>query len=574
MSFLKNIGGIPLGSTISDPLASALGASFSHMVQACSALSMPLDAISKVQTQYVQEATELWNQNVNAPQSGTWAGAGLFDKRFAAQEWFEQPSAHFNAQLYLLNTRTLMSMADLVQGDEKIRQRLKFSLLQATAAACPANCLVLNPEVIQKIITSQGESLRQGMAHLWHDLQKGVVSQTNETAFQLGGNIATTAGSVVFENAFFQLIEYQPLGAKVFEKPLLMVPPCINKYYILDLQPHNSLIRFAVEQGHRVFAISWVNPDASLAQATWDDYVQHGVIQALDVVRAIVGSVQINALGFCIGGTLLTTAMAVMAAQNKSPVASLTLLTTLLDFSHTGVLDIFVDEALVQWREMTLGAASKQAGGLLQGQELSRTFSALRPNELVWNYVIGNYLKGQTPAAFDMLYWNADVTHLPGPMYCWYLRHTYLENKLVQPGGVQVCGQAIDLGLIDVPVYIYGSREDHIVPWQSAYASLKALKGCQRQARFVLGASGHIAGVINPPQPVKRSHWVGAKTRLPAAADTWFESAQEYPGSWWPDWQAWLATQAGALKRAPQKQGSRAHPVIEAAPGRYVLRKI
>jgi polyhydroxyalkanoate synthase subunit PhaC len=561
------------GKSQTDPAAQALGANWASMYKAFSTLRFPVDALSQVQTEYVKEAAVLWNQSLRASETDA-SFTAFTDRRFTAQEWLDQPGANFNAQLYLLNTRTLMKLADNLQGDEKIRQRLRFAVAQACAAASPANCLALNPEAIQKAIQTQGTSLSQGIGHLWRDLQKGQVSQTDVQAFEVGRNVAATPGSVVFENHLFQLLEYKPLTPKVFERPLLIVPPCINKYYILDLQPENSYVRYCVEQGHRVFVISWRNPDVSMAELGWDDYIEHAVICALRVVGEITGATQLNALGFCVGGTLLSTALAVLAGRGEKPAASVTLLTTLLDFTHTGVLDVFIDEATVQMREMTIGLDSTQKGGLLKGQELASTFSSLRPNELLWNYVIGNYLKGEAPGAFDMLFWNADVTHLPGPMYCWYLRHTYLENKLVQPGQATVCGQAIDLRQLDMPVYVYGSRDDHIVPWEGAYLSLKALRGCQGKTRFVLGASGHIAGVINPPAKGKRSYWVGGKTRVQASAQTWLSQAQEHPGSWWVDWQDWVRTHAGKQVAAPKKQGSRQHAVIEPAPGRYVLNQL
>jgi polyhydroxyalkanoate synthase subunit PhaC len=554
------------------PAAQALGANMAQMVKSLSTLQMPVEALSQVQSNYVKEASKLWNQMVNAPAHAR-VMEPLSDRRFAAKEWFEEPSAHFNAQLYLLNARTLLALVDTVQGSEKIRERLRFAVQQTTAAASPANWLALNPEAIKKAVQTQGASLSQGFSHLWRDLQKGHVSQSNEAVFELGRNVAATKGSVVFENHLFQLIEYAPLSSQVFERPLLMVPPCINKYYILDLQPANSMVRYAVSQGHRVFVMSWRNPDESMATLGWDDYIEDAVIKAVQVVRSISGQLQINTLGFCIGGTLLSTALAVLAARGEKPAASMTLLTTLLDFKNTGVLDVFIDEAMVQMREMTIGLDSTHKGGLLKGRELSSTFSSLRPNELVWNYVIGNYLKGEMPAAFDMLYWNADVTHLPGPMYCWYLRHTYLENKLAVPCAATVCGQALDFGLIDAQVYVYASRDDHIVPWEGAYLSLKTLAGCRQKARFVLGASGHIAGVINPPEAGKRSYWVAGKAQAPVKAQTWIDAAQEHPGSWWCDWSAWLQLHAGMRKAAPTRQGSAQYPVIEPAPGRYVSRK-
>jgi len=459
-----------------------------------------------------------------------------------------------------------------VQGDEKTRERIRFAVQQYVAAASPSNYLPLNPEALQLALTTQGESILHGVQHLVQDLQQGHVSQTDESVFEVGRNVATTEGSVVFENELFQLLEYKPLTKTVFERPLLMVPPCINKYYILDLQPENSLIRHAVAQGHRVFVVSWRNADASLSHLGWDDYIEDAAIRAIEVVREITGVETLNTLGFCVGGTILASALAVLAARGSKPAASITLLTTFLDFSNTGVLDLFVDEAMVQLREMTLGPGSPNGGGLLKGQELASTFSALRPNDLLWNYVVGNYLKGETPPPFDLLYWNSDSTNLPGPMYCWYLRNTYLENNLVKPGRLTVCGEKLDLNRVDAPTYVYGSREDHIVPWDAAWRNTQVLK--KAKTRFVLGASGHIAGVINPPAKKKRSHWIGpAQASQPASAEAWLAAATEHPGSWWTDWDAWLAGHAGRQVPAPKNPGSRRHKPIEPAPGRYVKQK-
>jgi polyhydroxyalkanoate synthase len=309
--------------------------------------------------------------------------------------------------------------------------------------------------------------------------------------------------------------------------------------------------------------MSWVNADESLGDKTWDDYIEDGAIRAITAAKAITKQEQINTLGFCIGGTILATALAVLAARGEKPAASLTLLTSFLDFSNTGVIDLFIDEAAVQMREMSIGQS-----GLLKGGELATTFSFLRPNDLVWNYVIGNYLKGETPPPFDLLYWNSDSTNLPGPMFCWYLRNTYLENKLREPRALTVCGEQVDLRQVDVPAFIYASREDHIVPWDSAYASTRVLPG---KKQFVLGASGHIAGVINPPAKKKRSFWTAS--RLPAKAGDWFNAAKEQPGSWWPEWYAWLEPLAGKLVAAPKSPGDRTYGPIEPAPGRYVKRK-
>lgn len=554
----------------------AFGATATNMLKSVSGLSVPLPALTELQSEYLRQATELWNRSMNfgSPNGADGEPAPkIGDRRFSAPEWQADPASSFGAQMYLLNARTLLKLADAVQGDDKPRQRLRYAVQQWVAAASPANFLATNPEALKKAVTSQGESLKDGLARLVSDLRQGHLSLTDETLFEVGRNVATTEGHVVFENDLFQLIDYKPLTAKVHERPLLMVPPCINKYYILDLQPANSLIRYAVEQGHRVFVVSWRNADQSMAHMGWDDYIEEGAIRAIDLVQEITGSDTINTLGFCIGGTILATALAVLAHRGRQPAESMTLLTAFLDFTDTGVLDLFIDEAMVKMRELTIGTESPTQGGLLKGQELASTFSSLRPNDLVWNYVVGNYLKGETPPAFDLLYWNSDSTNLPGPMYCWYLRHTYLENNLVKPGKAVVCGAPVDLGTLDLPVYVYGSREDHIVPWDAAYRNLAALSGNKGRTRFVLGASGHIAGVINPPASKKRSHWVGANGKSPATADAWLERATEHPGSWWPDWAAWLKGHAGALVAAPKRPGSREFPPIEAAPGRYVKQK-
>ena len=523
-------------------------------------LTFAPETLLKLQQDYVREATALWNQSLqgNPP---------LKDRRFKGAAWAENPLASFNAAVYLLNARTLMAMAEAAQGDAKTKNRIRFAVEQWMAAAAPSNYLAFNAEAQQKAIDTQGESLAKGLANMLHDAKQGHVSMTDESVFEVGKNVATTEGAVVFENEYFQLIEYKPLTAKVHEKPFLLVPPCINKFYILDLQPENSFIRYAVSQGQRTFVVSWRNPDASMEKKTWDDYIEHAAIEAIHRVQDITGAKQINALGFCVGGTILTTALAVLAARGEKPVASLTLLTTLIDFTDTGILDVFIDENMVRFREMQMGA-----GGLLKGQDLASTFSFLRPNDLVWNYVVGNYLKGETPPPFDLLYWNSDSTNLPGPFYAWYLRNTYLENNLVKPGKAVVCGEKIDLGKLDLPIYIYGSREDHIVPIGGAYASTQVFPG---KKRFVMGASGHIAGVINPPAKKKRSHWVtGAKVKqLPTDANAWLASADEQPGSWWTVWADWLRDHAGPMVAAPKQAGSRKYPAIEAAPGRYVLRK-
>jgi polyhydroxyalkanoate synthase len=535
-----------------------------------SALTVSPQVLMQIQRDYVEGATALWNHSL----TGTDAAQTqpLQDRRFASKDWAGNPAASFMSQMYLLNSRALLGMADAVEADAKTKGRIRFAVQQWLDAASPANFLALNPEALQKAIQTQGQSLADGMRHLLEDANKGHVSQTDESAFEVGRNVATTEGAVVFENELFQLLEYKPLGAKVHARPMLFIPPCINKFYIMDLQPENSLIRYTVEQGHRVFVVSWRNPDASLASKTWDDYIEDAAIRAIEVVREITGAKTINTLGFCVGGTILANALSVLAARGEQPAESVTLLTTLLDFSDTGVLDLFIDEAGVKLREMTLGDQAPAGPTLLKGSELATTFSFLRPNELVWNYVVGNYLKGEAPPAFDLLYWNGDGTNLPGPMYCWYLRHMYLQNELKQPGALTVCGAKVDLGSIKAPVFIYGSREDHIVPWKAAYASTQLMRG---KRRFVLGASGHIAGVINPPAKKKRNYWTqtGAASALPASADAWLASATEVPGSWWTDWSSWLKPHAGSLTAAPKALGSKTYRPIEPAPGRYVKQK-
>jgi polyhydroxyalkanoate synthase subunit PhaC len=558
----------PMGDLSTDP-AGAFGAAIGDMMKSMGGLNLPLPDLGALQGDYLKSATQIWNDSLQRMQGeGADKAPALADRRFAAQPWLQNPAAAYTAQMYLLNARTLMQMAESVQGDAKTKGRIRFAVQQWIDAASPANVLAFNPEALQKALDTKGQSIAAGLGHLLEDLQKGHVSQTDESVFEVGRNVATTEGTVVFENALFQLIEYKPLTAKVHERPMLFVPPCINKYYILDLQPDNSVIRHTVEQGHRVFVMSWRNPDESLKATTWDDYIENGPIKAIEVVRSISGAETINTLGFCVGGTILSTALAVLAARGEQPANSVTLLTTLLDFSDTGILDIFVDEASVQLREMTIGAQAPGGPGLLKGQELATTFSFLRPNDLVWNYVVGNYLKGETPPPFDLLYWNGDSTNLPGPMYCWYLRHMYLQNELKKPGALTVCGQKIDLGKVQAPFFVYGSREDHIVPWKAAFASMPLIKG---RKRFVLGASGHIAGVINPPAKGKRSHWVN--DRPAADADTWFDGATEKPGSWWPEWTGWLKPLGGKLVAAPKTPGSRSFKAIEPAPGRYVKAK-
>jgi polyhydroxyalkanoate synthase len=386
---------------------------------------------------------------------------------------------------------------------------------------------------------------------------------TDETAFEVGKNVAVTPGSVVFQNDLMQLIQYTPTTPEVFERPLVIIPPCIHKFYILDLTPENSFVRHAVAQGNTVFLVSWRNITPELGTKTWDDYIRMGPLAAIDVAREITGAEQVDTLGFCVGGTLLSSAVAVMRANDDNKVASMTLLTTMLDFSDPGEIGTMITEDAVAARETMIGK-----DGVLEGKDLALAFSSLRANDLIWPYVVNSYLKGKAPPAFDLLYWNSDGTNLPGPMFCYYVRNMYLENKLREPGKTIQCGVPVDLGDIDVPAYIYASREDHIVPWKSAYESNRLLGG---PTTFVMGASGHIAGVINPPSKNKRNYWKGGKQG--ADPDQWLATSESVPGSWWPHWSEWLAQYAGGKVSAPAKPGNKRYKVIEPAPGRYVMAK-
>jgi len=509
-------------------------------------------------------AVQAWQQGL-AQINAFWAAAlspgaeTPSDRRFAAEAWRQDPRFAPLAQCYLQFTTLVQKALDAAPLDERSKGQWSFALRQVVDAMSPANCLATNPEAMQSALDSGGASLVEGARLFMADMAKGRISMSDDQAFEVGRNLATTPGSVVFENELMQLIQYTPTTAQVHKRPLLIVPPCINKFYILDLQPDNSLVAYAVAQGHTVFLLSWRNVTAEQGQLGWDDYLEQGVLQALAVARRIGRADRVNALGFCIGGTLLASALAVAAARGEQPAASVTLLTTMLDFSDTGELGLMVDEAMVAKREASIGQ-----GGLLRGRELAQVFAALRANDLIWPYVVNSYLKGQAPPAFDLLFWNGDDTNLPGPMYCWYLRQTYLENRLREPGGTVQCGVPVDLSRVDIPAFVYASREDHIVPWQTAYASTQLLGG---DSRFVLGASGHIAGVINPPAKRKRHHWTGPLT---PDAPAWLDGAQQAEGSWWPAWSDWLGSHAGALVAAPRKAGNAEFPIIEPAPGRYV----
>jgi polyhydroxyalkanoate synthase subunit PhaC len=522
-----------------------------------------MNANNPFPTAATAEALAAWMRDASALMGGSVNDLAP-DKRFSHESW-QQPVPKLLKDAYLLNARHARAWFDGLPLQGEARARAAFALEQFIDAMSPANFIGTNPEALQLFQQTQGASLQAGLQNLMRDAQTRKISQTDESAFEVGRNMAVSKGAVVYRNALMELIQYSPSTAKVHAVPMLLVPPCINKYYILDLQPENSLIKFLVDSGITVFIVSWKNPREDLGHLGWDDYLKLGPIEALQRVQAITKRKKINALGFCVGGTILASALAVRRAQGFDDVESLTLLTALLDFAEVGQLSVFIDESTCAMREAQMGK-----GGLLQGHELANTFSFLRPNDLVWNYVVSNYLKGQTPPAFDLLYWNGDSTNLPGPMYTWYLRHLYLNNDL-RRGVLKGLGEPIDLAEVTVPTYVFAAREDHIVPWKTAYQSVHILGG---DSRFVLGASGHIAGTINPASKNKRSYWSrNKKGALPDTGEAWLEGAIETPGSWWNDWVAWLKPKSGALQASPKTLGDAKHKSLEPAPGTYVKEK-
>ena len=519
------------------------------------AVSAKPETMLDLQGRYMQEQMRLWMESMRPPPPEPHAHD---DKRFTAPEWDTLPMFRYFRDSYLLTSKMMMEAVDKASLDPPTKQRMRFFMRQYLDAAAPSNYLMTNPEALKAAMESRGETLQEGMKNLLADMEKGRISMTDESAFEVGRNIAVSRGAVVFENELMQLIQYEPTTAKVHERPLVMVPPCINKFYIMDLQPENSLVRYAVEQGHTTFMVSWRNVQKEHDHVTWDDYIRD-LIEALDEARRITGVEKINVLGFCIGGTLLASALAVLEKKGKNPALSLTLLTTLLDFTDVGEIRVYIDKNFVEKREKQL-----ERGGLVPGNELASAFSSLRANDLVWSYVVNNYLKGKQPPAFDLLYWNSDATNLPGPMYAYYLRNTYEDNKLAQPDALSMCGVPVSLKRVKLPTFVFAAREDHIVPWKGGYKSARTLGG---KVKFVLGASGHIAGTINPVSKNKRSYWVNDE--LAADADKWFAAAREVPGSWWAEWSKWLKPYGGKMVAARKKLGGARRKPIEPAPGRY-----
>ena len=486
------------------------------------------------------------------------------DRRFRDPAWHDNVLFDFIKQSYLLASRYILETVREERGlDEKTRQKVEFYARQFVDALAPSNFVATNPEVLRTTIETRGENLLRGLRNMLEDLERGkgrlAIRMTDLEAFEIGRNIATTPGKVVFRNELMELIQYDPATERVHKRPLLIVPPWINKFYILDLQPKNSFVRFAVEQGFTVFVLSWVNPDERLAHKSFEDYMLEGPLAALDAVEKAVGEKEVTAIGYCLGGTLLAATLAWMAARGDRRIKAATFFTALVDFSDPGELGVFIDEEQLAALEEMMARR-----GYLEGAEMATTFNLLRANDLIWSFVVNNYLLGREPFPFDLLYWNSDSTRMPAAMHGFYLRKFYHENRLVEPGGIELAGVPIDLRRIRQPVYWVSTREDHIAPWRSTYAATQIYRG---RKKFVLAGSGHIAGIINPPASGKYGYWLN--DRLPPDPDRWLADATHHEGSWWPDWAAWNAGHAGRLvpARDPAKGGL---PVIEDAPGSYV----
>ncbi|MCA3300631.1 MAG: class I poly(R)-hydroxyalkanoic acid synthase [Roseomonas sp.] len=482
------------------------------------------------------------------------------DKRFKDDAWRENEVFDFIRQSYLLSARYMQRLVHDAEGlDEKTAQKVDFYTRQFVDAMSPTNFAVTNPEVLRRTAETGGENLLKGLSNLLTDLERGQgnlrIRMTDESKFKVGENIAVTPGKIVYQNDLMQLIQYTPTTEKVLKRPLLIMPPWINKYYILDLRPKNSFIRWAVDQGHTVFVVSWVNPDEHLAEKGFEDYMLEGPYAALDAIEKATGEKSVNAIGYCLGGTLLSATLAHMAAKRDTRIKSATFFTTMVDFTESGELGVFIDEEQLKALE-----AKMQKRGFLEGREMATTFNMLRANDLIWSFVVNNYLLGQDPFPFDLLYWNDDSTRMPARMHSFYLRRMYQQNDLIKPGGIELLGVKLDLRKIKLPTYILSTREDHIAPWASTYRATQTYTG---DIRFVLAASGHIAGVVNPPDAGKYSHWVNMT--LPADPEAWLASSTELAGSWWPDWQRWVTGQEPV--QVPARKPKNA---IEDAPGSYV----
>jgi polyhydroxyalkanoate synthase len=485
------------------------------------------------------------------------------DRRFKHPEWDDNHLFNFIKQTYLLTARSIQSTVHDVDGlDDKTAKKANFYTRQFVDAMAPSNFVLTNPEVLQATVSSGGENQVRGLRNLLQDLEDGDgqlrIRMTDPDAFTLGENIAVTPGKVVYQNDLIQLLQYEPATKQAYKRPLMIIPPWINKYYILDLRPKNSFIKWAVARGYTVFVLSWVNPDTKLAAKSFADYLHEGPLAALDAIEQATGSSDITAIGYCLGGTLLACTMAYMAAKGDDRIKAATYFASMVDFAEPGDLGVFIDEE--QLASLDERMAEK---GYLDGKAMAGTFSMMRSNDLVWSFVINNYLLGKDPFPFDLLHWNSDSTRMPATMHSFYLRKMYMENAMVDPGGITLDGVAIDLRKIETPSYVLSTRDDHIAPWTSTYAATQLYSG---PVRFVLAASGHIAGVINPPEAKKYSHWIGQDQ--PASPETWLEDAEEVAGSWWGDWHKWNAGHAG--KKGPARTpGGGKLTVIEDAPGSY-----
>lgn len=489
------------------------------------------------------------------------------DRRFKDAAWSENQVFDFMKQSYLLTSRWLQSTVKDVSGmTSKDAQKVDFYTRQFVEALSPSNFLVTNPEAIRATIESGGENLVKGLQNLLTDLERGkgklAISMTDYEAFKVGENIAVSPGKVVFRNDLMELLQFTPSTPKARSTPLLIIPPWINKYYILDLRKENSFIKYAVDQGNTVFVISWVNPNATLARKSFADYMLEGPLAAIDAIEKTTGEGEVNAIGYCIGGTLLACALAYMAAKDAAKakrVRSATFFTTMVDFEEAGELGVFVDE-----KQLDNLDAKMNERGYLEGSEMANTFNMMRGNDLIWSFVVNNYLLGKDPFPFDLLYWNSDSTRMPAAMHSFYLRKMYLENKLVKPGGIELAGVPLDLRKIKVPCYIISTREDHIAPWKATYRATQLYSG---PIRFVLAASGHIAGVVNPPAAGKYCHWINED--LPKDPDKWLEKAAQKEGSWWPDWDSWVKKFGG--KEVPARDPAKGKlKALCDAPGTYV----
>jgi poly[(R)-3-hydroxyalkanoate] polymerase subunit PhaC len=487
------------------------------------------------------------------------------DRRFKHEDWQQHFLFDYLKQSYLIAAKHLHSVLGNVDGlDEHTARKVDFYTRQYIDALSPTNFALTNPEVLRETVSTGGENLVRGLNNLLEDLERGGgeqlrVRMTDEDAFKLGVNIAVTPGKIVFQNDLLQLIQYAPSTKEVYRRPLLIIPPWINKYYILDLRETNSFVKWAVEQGHTVFVISWVNPDEKLANKRFDDYLTGGALAALDAIEKATGETGANVIGYCLGGTLLAATLGYLAAKGDNRVASATFFASMIDFEEPGELEVFIDARQVGALEQRM-----QERGYLEGSEMATTFNMLRSNDLIWSFIVNNYLLGRDPFPFDLLYWNSDSTRMPAAMHSFYLRNMYLKNLLKVPGGLSLAGVPIDLSKVRLPLYFASTIEDHIAPWRATYAGARLFPG---PVRFVLGGSGHIAGIVNPPAAKKYHYWTGGK--LVDDPEKWFSSAQQHPGSWWPDWSEWVARYAGdkVPARIPGKGELKA---IEDAPGSYV----